>query len=168
MRVTELANALNTTPDTVRYYTKIEFITPRKNPDNGYKIYGKSAQNRLNFILSARQLNFSVAEIKNILIESDKGHAPCPLVRETIEHHLAETEKQFQAALLLREKLRSAIKDWQNKPDKAPTGHMICHLIEGDSGDENIVQNMGENIVENKGDSQYGSADQMNRGDKDE
>jgi DNA-binding transcriptional MerR regulator len=130
MTVTELANAISTTPDTVRYYTKMALITARKNPNNGYKIYGKSAQNRLKFILSARQLNFSVAEIKNILIETDKGHSACPLVRDIVEHHLTETEQQFQAALLLREKLSKAINDWQDKPDKTPTGDMICHLIE--------------------------------------
>jgi MerR family Zn(II)-responsive transcriptional regulator of zntA len=130
MTVTELANAINTTPDTVRYYTKMALITASKNPNNGYKIYGKSAQNRLKFILSARQLNFSVAEIKNILIETDKGHSACPLVRDIVEHHLTETEQQFQAALLLREKLSKAINDWQDKPDKTPTGDMICHLIE--------------------------------------
>lgn len=150
MRVSELAQTLNTTPDTVRYYTKIELITASKNPDNGYKNYGKNAQNRLKFILSARQLNFSVAEIKSILLESDKGHTTCPLVRKIIEQHLAETEKQFQAARLLREKLRNAISDWQNKPDKAPTGHMICHLIEGDSENERKVSNAD---AANQGDS---------------
>jgi len=135
MRVTELAKALNTTPDTVRYYTRIGLISPVKSPENGYKSYGKTLQHRLKFILSARQLDFSVEEIKGILAEADKGHTACPLVREIVEHRLAETEKQFQAALLLREKLRNAISDWQTKPNKAPTGHMICHLIEG-SNDE--------------------------------
>jgi len=133
MRVTELAKAMNTTPDTVRYYTRIGLIVPIKSPDNGYKTYGERVQQRLKFILSARHLDFSVEEIKDILAESDKGHSACPLVREIVEHRLAETEKQFQAALLLREKLRNAISDWQSKPDKTPTGHMICHLIEGDA-----------------------------------
>lgn len=132
MKVTELANTLSTTPDTVRYYTRIGLISPVKNPENGYKSYSKTVQQRLKFILSARQLDFSVEEIKEILIEADKGHSACPIVREIVEHRLAQTEKQFQAALLLREKLRNAITDWQTKPDKMPTGHMICHLIEGD------------------------------------
>ncbi|MCJ8319008.1 MAG: MerR family DNA-binding protein [Colwellia sp.] len=130
MKVTQFAKALNTTADTVRFYTKNGLITPIKNPENGYKIYGKSAQHRLKFILSARQLGFSVNEIKEILTESDKGHTACPMVRKIVEHRLAETEKQFQATLLLREKLRAAIEDWQTKPDKTPTGNMICHLIE--------------------------------------
>lgn len=131
MRVSELANAIATTPDTVRYYTRIGLISPIKSPVNGYKTYGESVRKRLEFILSARQLDFSVEEIKEILTEADKGHTACPLVREIVERRLAETEKQFQAALLLREKLRNAISDWQSKPDKVPTGHMICHLIEG-------------------------------------
>ena len=97
-------------------------------------------QQRLKFILSARQLDFSVDEIRDILTESDKGHTACPLVREIVEHRLAETEKQFQSALLLRKKLKNAISDWQNKPDKAPTGHMICHLIEGETIEGNDSQ----------------------------
>lgn len=133
MRVSELANSLNTTPDTVRYYTRIGLITATKNIDNGYKFYNQSAQQRLKFILSARQLDFSVQEITSILSESDQGHSACPLVREIVEQRLAQTEQQFQAALILREKLRNAIQDWQSKPDKAPTGQMICHLIEGDT-----------------------------------
>ena len=139
MRVSELANALHTTPDTVRYYTRIGLISPIKSTENGYKTYGKKVQQRLKFILSARKLDFSVSEIKDILAESDKGHTACPLVREIIKHRLAETEKQFQAALLLREKLKNAINEWQDKPNKAPSGHMICHLIEGkeQEGDNN-------------------------------
>ena len=133
MKVTELAKTMNTTPDTVRYYTRIGLIVPIKSPSNGYKTYGEKVQQRLKFILSARQLDFSVEEIKEILAESDKGNTACPLVREIVEHRLTETEKQFQAALLLREKLRNAIDDWQDKPNKAPTGHMICHLIEGEA-----------------------------------
>jgi DNA-binding transcriptional MerR regulator len=140
MRVTELANALNTTPDTVRYYTRIGLSEPIKSPRNGYKSYGKAVQQRLKFILNTRQLDFSVEEIKEILSEADKGHSACPLVREIIEHRLTETEKQFQAALLLRENLRSAISDWHSKPDKVPTGHMICHLIEGEGLEHNDSQ----------------------------
>ena len=140
MRVSELAKRLDTTPDTVRYYTRIGFIVPAKSQVNGYKKYGHREFQRLKFILSARQLDFSVDEIKKILSESDKGHTACPLVREIVEYRLAETEKQFQAALLLREKLRNAIEHWQDKPNQSPTGHMICHLIEGENYEGEILK----------------------------
>ena len=131
MQVTEIANLMNTTPDTVRYYTRIKLLSPKKSPENGYKVYGKTERQRLKFILSARQLDFSVEEIKDILSVTDKGHTACPLVRELIEQRIKNTAKQFDDAIALRKRLQNAIQDWQNKPDKAPTGEMICHLIEG-------------------------------------
>lgn len=131
MKVSQLAKVLNTTPDTVRYYSRIGLIMPIKNTENGYKSYNQQAQQRLKFILSARQLDFSVEEIKEILLVADNGRTACPLVREIVEHRLAETEKKFNDALALRNVLRNAIDDWKSKPDKSPTGDMLCHLIQG-------------------------------------
>ena len=90
----------------------------------------KSISKKLNFILSARHLGFSVKDIKSIFTESDKGQTGCPLVREIIEKRLEDTELQFQQMLALRTRMQSAIKNWQNKANKAPTSEMICHLIE--------------------------------------
>ena len=131
MKVSQLAKVLNTTPDTVRYYSRIGLVMPIKNTENGYKSYNQQAQQRLKFILSARQLDFSVEEIKEILLVADNGRTACPLVREIVEHRLAETEKKFNDALALRNVLRNAIDDWKSKPDKSPTGDMLCHLIQG-------------------------------------
>lgn len=88
MKVSQLAKVLNTTPDTVRYYSRIGLIMPIKNTENGYKSYNQQAQQRLKFILSARQLDFSVEEIKEILLVADNGSTACPLVREIVEHRL--------------------------------------------------------------------------------
>lgn len=131
MTVSEVSKLLNITPDTVRYYTRIALLSPVKDSINGYNHYSKSDQYRLRFILSARQLGFPVKEIKQILIEADKGHTACPLVRELLHKRLEETEHEFEEALTLRNRMQQAMQDWQDKPDKAPTGHMICHLIEG-------------------------------------
>ncbi|WP_111978745.1 MerR family transcriptional regulator [Algibacillus agarilyticus] len=133
MKVKELAEAFDTTVDTVRYYSRIGLITPTKNPVNGYKVYDRKARERLKFILSARQLDFSVEDIKKIISVSDHGNIPCPLVKGILEQRLEETEKRFQATLQLRKKLRETLIDWQNKPDIVPTGNMVCHLIEGEA-----------------------------------
>ncbi len=131
MKVSELSKSLRITPDTVRYYTRIALLSPKKGSINGYNYYTESDQHRLRFILSARQLGFSVKEIKQILTEADKGHTACPLVRVLLQKRLEETEHEFQEALALRNRMQQAMQDWQDKPDKVPTGHMICHLIEG-------------------------------------
>jgi len=140
MTVNEIATSLATTADTVRYYTRLGLVTPGKS-DNGYKFYSNNDQSRLRFILSARQLGFSVKDIKQILQEADHGKSACPLVRKLIKARLDETEKQFQEMLQLRKRMKSALKQWDVMEDKAPTSHMVCHLIENvNSSDIGEVQ----------------------------
>ena len=129
MKVTELAKSLGTTADTVRYYTRLGLLKPAKSV-NGYKLYSNKEVSRLKFILSARNLGFSVADIKEIINESEDGKSACPLVRSLIKERLEETEKQFQAMLALRGKMSSALSQWEEMEDKAPTANMVCHLIE--------------------------------------
>lgn len=138
MKVSELATAFGTTADTVRYYTRLKLLNPTKSP-NGYKYYPPKEVSRLKFILSARQLGFSVSDIREIIDEAEHGKAACPLVRSLIKERLAETEKQFQAMLVLRKNMMAALEQWESKEDKAPTSTMVCHLIEsfeGQSHDE--------------------------------
>ncbi len=130
MRVNELARKLSVSPETIRFYTRKGFLSPEKNPTNGYKEYSPKEQARMRFILSARALGFTVNDIGEILAVADKKNAPCPVVRLLIEQRLVETEAQFQETKRLRDRMRTAVSEWRNLPDKAPTGHMLCHLIE--------------------------------------
>ena len=130
MQVIELARRLQVSTDTVRYYTRVGFLHPIKSATNGYKHYGDDDLQRLRFILSARHLGFSVADISQILAESDSGHSPCPLVRELIERRLRETEQRFQETQKLRHRMHAAVEEWRHLPDAMPDGHAICHLIE--------------------------------------
>lgn len=130
MRVSELAKKLAVTADTVRFYTRINYLTPKKCGVNGYKDYGDKEMHRLRFIMSARQLGFSVDDIGDIINEADKGQRACPLVRRLIVQRLEETEKGFAETMTLRDRMKSAVKEWEKKPDMDPTGDMVCHLIE--------------------------------------
>lgn len=130
MRVNQLAKSLGITPDTVRFYTRIKVLQPVKSKVNGYREYSETDISRLKFVLSARQLGFAVDDIQQILAQADKDKSPCPTVRRLIDQRLRETEQQYLDMVQLRERMVLAVKDWSDKPDKAPTGHMICHLIE--------------------------------------
>jgi len=138
MKVSELAKALNTTVDTVRFYTREGCLSPLKS-SNGYKSYSPRDEARLRFILCARRLGFSVSDIQEILKESDAGHSACPKVRELIRQRMAETEAEFQAVLRLRRTMGEAITQWAKQDDMAPTSDMICHLIENFNFSETAV-----------------------------
>jgi hypothetical protein len=49
--------------DTIRYYSRIKMLKPSKET-NGYYIYGQKELDRLRFILRAKQLGFSLADIQ--------------------------------------------------------------------------------------------------------
>ena len=130
MKVSELAKTFGVNKDTIRYYTRIGLLRPLKSVENGYKFYTITDQNRFKFILSARDLGFSIEDIKQILSESDVGKAPCPTVRVLIEKRLHETEQRFIEMTKLRNRMRAAMVTWKNRPDKAPSNNVICHLID--------------------------------------
>jgi DNA-binding transcriptional MerR regulator len=137
MFVKQLANKMSVTPDTVRYYTRIKLLNPSSKGSNGYHQYSAADQKRLRFILSARHLGFSVKDIKDIIHESEQGHCPCPLTRELIAQRLVETEALFQQTLRLRNRMKSALHQWDSTPNGA-NADQVCSLIETfvDSNDE--------------------------------
>ena len=130
MLVNKVAKLLNVGPDTVRFYTRAKLLNPEKNRFNGYREYSQKDVKRLKFVLTARQLGFSIDDIQQILADADKKRSPCPQVRHLLEKRLQETEELFQEMQQLRERMQKALAIWQRMPDMEPTGEMICHLIE--------------------------------------
>ena len=130
MQVHNIAKSAMVSTNTIRYYTRIGLLNPQKCKSNGYLAYDQKDLRRLNFILNARQLGFSIGDIKQVIREAKKGNSPCPIVRELISSRLKETEKRFKEAEALRIRMQDAIDQWQSKPDLVPTGDMICQLIE--------------------------------------
>jgi len=136
MRVLEVAQKLGVTADTVRFYTRIDLLQPKVNPQNRYKEYSQSDLDRLKFIVGARQLGFTVDDIKTVIGQAQNNHSPCPSVRKIIEQRLEETERQFAELIKTRDRMKRAIKEWEHMDDKIPTGSMICHMIENfDAGE---------------------------------
>ncbi len=136
MRVLEVAQHLGVSADTVRFYTRIGLVQPKVNPANRYKEYSPSDIERLKFIVSARQLGFTVDDIKTIIAMAQKNQSACPSVRQIIAQRLEETDRQFAELVQTRKRMKRAIKQWDSMEDKMPTGTMICHMIENfDAGE---------------------------------
>lgn len=130
MKVKELAEAAGVNPDTVRFYTRENLLKPTRNPDNNYQQFDAEDLRRLRFARKARQLGFSLPEIRQILDQADNHHSPCPMVRDVFQHRLAEVEREIQELQQLRKRMTAALAAWQDMPDGTPDGHTICRLIE--------------------------------------
>ncbi len=130
MKVKDIAQAAGVKPDTVRFYTREGLLNPTRNPDNNYQQFDADDLRRLRFARKARQLGFSLPEIRSILAQADDHHSPCPMVREVFEQRLAQVEQDIHELQQLRQRMQSALRVWRDMPDGTPDGHTVCQLIE--------------------------------------
>ncbi|HEX9930752.1 MAG TPA: MerR family DNA-binding protein [Pyrinomonadaceae bacterium] len=115
---------------TVRYYTRIGLLKPSRQPSNNYKIYKPSDATRLRFIVAAKELGFTLAEITQILDEAKHGNSPCPMVREIVERRIEENRRKIEELKQLQKKMKRALTDWSEMENSMPNGDSVCHLIE--------------------------------------
>ena len=125
-----LAKKTNLPIYTVRHYTRIGLLHPKRNFENNYKVYQPSDAMRLKFIVAAKDLGFTLAEIIQILDKAEEGKSPCPSVRKLIEHRIEENRRKIKDLQELQKKMENAVKDWQDLEDSMPNGDSVCHLIE--------------------------------------
>lgn len=115
---------------TVRHYTRIGLLKPSRNPQNDYKIYQPSDVTRLRFVMSAKNLGFTLTEIAQILEKAAHGESPCPSVRKIIVRHIAENKRKIKELKKLQTKMENALGEWENLKDSMPNGTSVCGLIE--------------------------------------
>ena len=91
----ELAQRTGCNLETIRYYEKIGMIPDPPRTAAGYRIYGERHVARLRFILRARELGFSIEEIRGLLDLVDGGTQTCAEVKERTERHLADVRARI-------------------------------------------------------------------------
>ncbi len=130
MTVGEVAMQAGVTPDAVRYYIRIGLLHPKRNPKNGYRLFSVSDVDRLRFMVRAKELGFTLAEIRRVFSDIAAGGSPCPRVRNTLQRRITENKKVIAELVALQERMEVAQKEWQDIPDNMPSDKIFCHLIE--------------------------------------
>ena len=142
LTVNELAVQGNAPAHVVRYYARIGLIEPAGQQDNGYRLFTGKDTKKLRFIRLAKQLGFTLNEIKSITQHADKGESPCGDVRRIIQNHIEENRVKIDEMLQMQNRMELALEQWKNMPDGIPDGNSVCHLIESFDidDDESSVQ----------------------------
>lgn len=130
MTVVKLAKQTQVSSDTIRYYVRVGLLSPGRNQDNNYQLFDAQDAKRLKFINDAKQLGFSLKEIRTIIEQSERGNSPCPTVRKIIQDRIEENRRKLEQLQALQNRMESALSQWSKMPDGEPDGHCICHLIE--------------------------------------
>lgn len=81
--------------ETIRYYEKIDMMPEPPRTASGYRVYDETHVARLRFILRARELGFSIEEIRGLLALVDGGTQTCAEVKALTEQHLTDVRAKI-------------------------------------------------------------------------
>ena len=81
--------------ETVRYYERVGLLPKPARSRGGYRLYQPGDVERLGFIRRARDLGFSLDEVRRLLDLADQKSRSCRRVHDIAVEHLAEVQAKI-------------------------------------------------------------------------
>lgn len=128
LHVGTLAEQANVTPATVRYYSRIGLLSPKREHDNGYRCYSSADLERLEFIRQAQSLGLTISDIKAVLKTVDYGDSPCGQVRKLVQIRLRKTREKIAELHVIEAHILEVTQSWNESGDSL-SGGAFCPLI---------------------------------------
>lgn len=105
MKIGELSKATGTNIETIRYYERIGLLPEPQRTEGNYRAYGEQHRTRLAFIRHARDLGFTIQEVRSLLDLSDHPERECSEADSIASRHLAQVETKIEQLMALRDEL---------------------------------------------------------------
>ena len=91
----ELARRTGCNLETVRYYEKVGLLPAPPRTPGGHRAYDAAHERRLRFVMRARELGFSLEEIRELLHLVDERDRPCAEARIVAATHLEDVRAKI-------------------------------------------------------------------------
>lgn len=105
----QLATAADMPAATIRYYEKIGLLASPVRSGSNYRQYASDDLERLTFVRRARDIGFTIEQVRSLLAFSDQRDGDCCTVMALTEEHLADVEQRIADLLVLKERLNSLL-----------------------------------------------------------
>jgi MerR family mercuric resistance operon transcriptional regulator len=133
MAIGELSRGSGCNIETIRYYERIGLLPTPLRSAARYRLYRDADVERLIFVRRARELGFTLDEVRVLLGFAGGGLAVCAEVRDLAAGHLAEVRAKIADLRAMESALATAIRE-------CDTGTLRrCALIEALSATSPIV-----------------------------
>lgn len=109
MRIGELARRAGIPVDTVRYYERNGILPAPARRASGYRDYRDDDVARLDFVLRAKRLGFSLVEIRDLLDLSDADTTGSGQVKAIAAARLSDIDRRIAQLGRMRDAIRSLV-----------------------------------------------------------
>ena len=108
LKIGELAQRTGISRDALRFYEKHGLITPTARTDSGYRLYSKSDVLRISFILSAKEVGFTLNEVHQLLeLEVTKDKKSCQDVKEFVDNKIQVVNQRLIEIKKIKQSLKT-------------------------------------------------------------
>ena len=130
MLIRELAQLTGVSTKTIRFYESVGLLPCPQRASNHYRVYTEADVELLRFIVGARNLEYSLAEIAEFLAARVNGSLPCQQVLVSLDARLAEIEQRIEELQMVQATL-SQIREKAASRPQPPTcdEQCVCHLV---------------------------------------
>ncbi len=125
----ELSQQTGVSTQAIRYYEQIKLLPAPKRADNSYREYDDSDVERLQFVTRARQLDFALGDIAEILAFRDQNEPPCQYVMNVMAQQISAIEERIADLQRLRDELATLHRAGLTMPEDIEMKQCVCHLI---------------------------------------
>ncbi len=105
-RIGDVTKKIGLSADTLRYYEKINLLPKISRTASGIREYDDKDLSRLKFIQRAQKMNFSLAEISDLLKMRENPQKVRDDVRQLTADKLSEVDEHLQSLTTLRNELQ--------------------------------------------------------------
>lgn len=105
----ELARMAQVSVQTVRYYERQKILLPAGRKESGYRVYDERALKRLKFIRRAKEIGFTLREIKGLLELRVESASACEKVQKKVDDKLTMVEQKITGLESLKKVLNELI-----------------------------------------------------------
>jgi MerR family mercuric resistance operon transcriptional regulator len=95
LRIGQLSAATGCNIETIRYYERSGLLSAPPRTDGGHRVYGDDHLRRLNFIRRARELGFSLIDVRALLALVDREDGSCGEIRDMTMRHLIDVRAKL-------------------------------------------------------------------------
>lgn len=102
----ELSRTTGCPIETIRYYERLGLLDKPHRTGGGHRLYNPAQQKRLQFIVKARQLGFSLEKTRELLSLSENNTRSCDDALQLVENNVADIQQKITQLQLMEKSLR--------------------------------------------------------------